>query len=99
MIYLEATTRAIQRHGLDLTYVVVTTGVYSVELGKTINTKTPYVKKLYPKQFIANQYNFPALVGKETIMFYLSNDTTGFIPSINDEITYKTKVYKVQSIQ
>ena len=48
---------------------------------------------------MANQYNYPTLVGKESILFYLANDALNFVPNIDDEISYKGKIYKVQSIQ
>ena len=98
-MFLAMTKRALARHGLDLTYSSVVTGAYSVETGKPTRTKTEYILRLYPKQFVANQYNYPTLVGKESILFYLANDALNFVPNIDDEISYKGKVYKVQSIQ
>jgi hypothetical protein len=88
----------LQIHGLSLTYNSVATGTYDVETGTSAITKTPYVKQMFPKQIVANTYNYPTLVGKEVVMFYLANDSLGFTPKVNDEITYKSLQYKVQSL-
>lgn len=90
---------AIARHGIVMSYDSVITGLYDPNHGKVVNTKATYTVKMYPKQFIANQYNYPTLVGKETIMFYLANSNLGFIPKIGDDVTYKSKAYRIQSIQ
>lgn len=98
-MFLEMTKRALARHGLALVYTSVQTGAYNVELGKPVRIKTNYTLRIYPKQFVANQYNYPTLVGKESVMFYLANDSLSFTPAIDDEIIYKGKTYKVQNIQ
>ena len=99
MQFLDIAKRAILRHGMDLIYATVVTGAYNTATGKPSTVRTEYTKRMYPKQFLANQYNYPTLVGKETVMFYLANDSLGFIPKVNDEIEYKSKTYKVQSVQ
>ena len=97
--YLEIAKRALARHGVDLVYASVTTGTYNVETAKPAITRVEYTKRMYPKQIVANQYNYPTLVGKESLMFYLANAALEFSPKANDEIEYKSKTYKVQSIQ
>lgn len=99
MQFLEITKRALKRHGINMDYTEVSTGAYDPETGKPAIVKTNHTLLMYPKQFIANQYNYPTLVGKESIMFYLTNDNLLFLPKANDEITYKLKKYKVQSVQ
>lgn len=99
MSFLTATQGALQRHGLDLVYSSVTTGAYNVETGSTTNTTVDYTLRMYPKQMQVNHYNYPTLVGKEVIMFYLANPPLSFTPKLNDEITYKNSVYRVQSYQ
>lgn len=96
---LQMTVSAINRHGISMSYTSIVTGAYNVELSKVVNTRTTTTLKMYPKQFIANQYNFPNLIGKETVLFYLPNNSLSFIPKLGDEITYKGSVYRVQSIQ
>lgn len=97
--FLTIVNKLLIYHGQNLTYTKVVTGAYDVETGSPSITKTNYSKKLYPKHFIANNYNYPALIGKETCMFYLANDSLGFTPGLNDEITYNSKTYAVQSYQ
>jgi len=99
MSFLTATQGALQRHGIDLVYSSITTGVYDVETGSTINTSVDYTLRMYPKQIIANNYNYPSLVNKSAIMFYLANPPLLFTPKLNDEIAYKNSVYRVQSYQ
>ena len=99
MSFLTATQGALQRHGLDLVYSTVTTGAYNVETGSTTNTSTNYTLRMYPKQIIANNYNYASLVGKTVVMFYLANPPLAFTPQLNDEIAYKSAVYRVQSYQ
>ena len=99
MSFLTAVQGALQRHGVDLVYSSVTTGVYDVETGGTTNTSVDHTLRMYPKQIIANTYNYPSLVNKNVIMFYLANPPLAFTPKLNDEIAYKNSVYRVQSYQ
>lgn len=96
--FIVSVTRLIAAHGLDLNIASVASGSYNVETAGNSLTKTNYTKKLFPKQVVANNYNYPTLIGKEIVLFYLSNDSLGFTPKINDEITYKSKVFKVSSL-
>ena len=97
--FKQAAIRAVARHKVVLQYTQQTTGNYDIETGKPALVRTTHTVTMYPKQFIANQYNFPTLVGKETIMFFLVNHELGFEPKEQDEIQYKGFVYKVQSRQ
>ena len=100
MSFLTATQGAIARHGIDLSYTSKSqTGSYNVETGTVSETVTTVTLKMYPKQVIANNYNFPTLIGKEVVMFYLANTGLTLVPKLNDTIIYKTHVYTVQSFQ
>ena len=99
MSFQSAVTSAITRHGLSLSYTSVTTGVYDVETGAPAITRVSYSLLMYPKQIIANSYNYPSLVGKESFMFYLSAAGLAFTPKMNDEIIYSGNTYRVQSYQ
>ena len=99
MSFQSAVTSAITRHGLLLSYTSVTTGVYDVETGAPAITRASYSLLMYPKQIIANSYNYPTLIGKESFLFYLSAAGLAFNPKMNDEITYQGFVYRVQSYQ
>ena len=99
MSFLTATQGALSRHGLNLVYSSVTTGAYNVETGTTTNTSVNYTLRMYPKQIIANNYNYPTLVNKSVVMFYLANPPLAFTPKLNDAISYRNFVYRVQSYQ
>lgn len=95
--FLMSAIKMIARHGIDMQYKSITKGAYNPETGTPAVTATIYTLRMYPKQEQATQYNFPDLVGKEVITFYLAH-FTGFTPKVQDEITYKTKVYRVQAL-
>lgn len=99
MSFATAVQGALQRHGTDMVYSSVSTGVYDVETGGTINTSVDFTLRMYPKQIIANNYNYPTLVNKSVVMFYLANPPLAFTPKLNDAISYRNFVYRVQSYQ
>ena len=93
-----STKRALQRHGMDLPYSTITRTVDSIE-GTVTEVITNVTLRIYPEPLQVNQYNFPTLVGKQTVMFYLAADGLTFTPKPSDEITYLGEVYRVNSIQ
>ena len=93
-----STKRALQRHGADLPYSTITRTVEPIE-GTVTEVITNVTLRIYPEPLQVNQYNFPALVGKQTVMFYLAADSLTFTPKPSDEITYLGEVYRVNSIQ
>ena len=93
-----STKRALQRHGMDLPYSTITRTVEPIE-GTVTEVITNVTLRIYPEPLQVNQYNFPALVGKQTVMFYLAADGLTFTPKPSDEITYLGEVYRVNSIQ
>ena len=93
-----STKRALQRHGADLPYSTITRTVDSIE-GTVTEVITSVTLRIYPEPLQVNQWNFPTLVGKQTVMFYLAADGLTFTPKPSDEITYLGEVYRVNSIQ
>ena len=93
-----STKRALQRHGTDLPYSTITRTVEPIE-GTVTEVITNVTLRIYPEPLQVNQYNFPTLVGKQTVMFYLAADGLTFTPKPSDEITYLGEVYRVNSIQ
>lgn len=93
-----STIRALQRHGQDLPYSTTTRVVDPIE-GTVTETLTTSTLRIYPEPMTATQYNFPTLVGKQTVMFYLAADGLTFTPKPSDEITYLGEVYRVNSFQ
>lgn len=93
-----STKRALQRHGQNLTYSTITRVVDPI-LGSATETITSTVLKIYPEPLQANQWNFPTLVGKTVVQFYLAADGLTFTPKPSDEITYQGEVYRINSYQ
>ena len=93
-----STKRALQRHGADLPYSTITRTVDPIE-GSVTEVITNVTLRIYPEPLQVNQWSFPTLVGKQTVMFYLAADGLTFTPKPSDEITYLGEVYRVNSIQ
>lgn len=93
-----ATKRALQRHGQSLTYSSIARVVDPI-LGSATETLTSTTLKIYPEPVQVNQYNYPTLVGKTVVVFYLAADCLTFTPKPSDEITYQGEVYRINSYQ
>ena len=93
-----STKRALQRHGMDLPYSTITRTVDSIE-GTVTEVITNVTLRIYPEPLQVNQYNFPTLVGKAVVQFYLAADGLTFTLKPSDEITYLGEVYRVNSVQ
>lgn len=96
--FLRASVNAIKRNGVDMTYTSIESVMDEIRGVPTV-TETNYTLRIYPKQIQANQYNYPTLVGKEVIMFYLANNNLPFQVKVSDLITYKGHKYRVYSFQ
>lgn len=96
--YLSIVLRAINQHGKNCTYSVVTEGEYNVETGATTNTQTAYSIRMYKKHIRASQYNFPNMIGRDSALFYLANNSLSFLPSPQDKITIDSVTYIVDSV-
>ncbi len=95
---VRSTKRALDRHGQSLPYSTITRTVDDI-LGTVTETATNVTLKIYPEPVQANQYNFPTLVGKTVVQFYLAADGLAFAPKVSDEITYQGEVYRINSYQ
>ena len=93
-----STERALQRHGMDLPYSTSTRTVDPIE-GTVTEVPTSVTLRIYPEPLQVNQYNFPTLVGKTVVQFYLAADALTFTPKPSDEITYLGDVYRINSFQ
>lgn len=96
MNFEQAVITFIQRHGVPIVYKKIQEGTYDPSVGMSVNTETLVNLKSYPKQIKANQYNYPNLIGKEVVLFYVKFDPTLAI-SNSDWIVYNTKTYKIDS--
>lgn len=95
---VRSTKRALARHGQSLLYSTITRVVDSI-LGTVVETTTSATLKIYPEPIQATQWNFPTLVGKQVVQFYLAADGLTFTPKVSDEITYQSEVYRINSFQ
>ena len=93
-----STKRALERHGQSLPYSTITRTVDPI-LGSATEVITSITLKMYPEPLQVNQYNFPTLVGKTVVQFYLAADGLTFTPKPSDEITYQGDVYRINSFQ
>jgi len=96
--FLASTKYQIDRHGENMSYVVVTEGSYNIETGSVSNTNTTYTVKMYKKHIKANQYNYPNLIGQDAAIFYLTNYDLQFTPAVRDKIIDSTGTYVIDSI-
>lgn len=99
--FLQSSIRLIKRNGIGVNYFSISglPGSYNVETGKTTTSEINYSVIVYPKQISATQYFYPNLIGKDSILFYLANDSLGFTPKIGDSIEYKNSKYRIVSMQ
>lgn len=95
---VRSTKRALQRHGMDLLYSTVVRTVDPIE-GTVTEVITDITLRIYPEPLQVNQWNFPTLVGKTVVQFYLAADGLSFTPKVSDEVTYLGEVYRVNSFQ
>lgn len=97
--FVRAINSAIERHGIISTYKTVADPAYNITTGIVTAAETSYSFKIYMKQLIANQFNYPNLIGKEAGVFYIDASRITFIPKVQDLIIYNSKTYKIQSLQ
>jgi len=90
--------RALQRHGANLKYTTTVVVVNENE-GTVTQTPTDFTLRIYPRPIQTNQYNFPTLVGKQVVMFYLAAEDLTFDVKPSDTIEYLGDVYRINSFQ
>ena len=98
-LFARATQQAIERHGILGTYKSLSNPSYNITTGVVTSSETSYSFKMYMKQLIANQFNYPDLINKEVGIFYIDTSRITFIPKVQDLVIYNGKTYKVQSFQ
>ena len=97
--FLLASIDAINRNGIDCSYIKVQTGVYDIETSSVTNTEVSYPVRMYKKHVKTNQYSYPNLIGKNTGLFYLANYQLAFTPYPKDKIIYNNETYIVDSYE
>lgn len=91
--------RQITRHGIDVTYIAVTEGTYNSDTGSVTNTETETSIKSYPKSLVANQYNFPNLIGKTLTEWLVIASNLSSKPNPQDKIKVGSEVHSVVSVK
>lgn len=91
--------RTLIRQGVNVTYTTVTTSAYNVNTGIAANTESSVTVKAYPKHIIANQYNYPNLIGKTLREFYIAGNALASPPKSTDKIVYNSDTYTVSSLR
>lgn len=96
-LFVASTRRMIEQYGSQISYRSFSEPVYNIETGKTVESP-PTVKQLkaYKKHIIANQYNYPNLIGKEVAEFYAYAGSFDEKPKVNDKIVVDDETYTVQ---
>ena len=97
--FLQATIRLITRHGISVKYVVVTEGEYNSDTGSVTNTEVETDIISYPKRFVANQYLYPNLSGKEAMEWLIVASDLSSKPNAQDKIKRGSTVYTVDSVK
>lgn len=97
MVGFSGADRLINKHGVDIEYVVVTEGGYDVETGTNTNRTVSTVIRSYPKRLNITQFNYPNLIGKQAIEFLVIGGVLTNPPQLNDKIIYDSVEYNVQS--
>ena len=95
-LHLRASIDAVNRNGLTLTYSSITKTIDKIN-STVVEVLNNHSVKIYPKNIVTTQYNYPDLIGKNVVMFYLANDSLTFVPNVGDVITYNGLKYKIQS--
>lgn len=94
-----ATKKLVSQHALSCTYSSNTVGTYDPATSKVTRASTDYTLNMYPKHITATAYNYPSLIGKQIIEFYLVNESLAFVPKVGDIITFNSVKYTVTSFR
>lgn len=95
--FLDVTKQYLALHGKLAQYTRTSAGVYDIETGVATNTTLVINVQVYKKHIKTSQYNYPNLIGKDAVVFYLANDALNFLPKSKDKITYDNVEYTVDS--
>ena len=96
--FLQITIEAIKRNQKPVQYVEVQVGEYNTSTATVVNTEVTHNLQVYKKHIVANDYNFPNLIGKEVANFYIVNNGITFVPKSRDKIIQDSKQYSIESV-
>lgn len=95
-LFVISTRRMIDQYGANITYSSVSDPAYNYETGRATATASNKVFKAYKRHIVANQYNYPNLIGKDIAEFYVYAASFDSTPKINDKIVQGGETYTVQ---
>lgn len=98
-IYLKEVKKNIDREGVQITYIRVVSGSYSINTGSLTNTETNFELKAYPKKYTASQYNYPSLIGKDTSEWLICPLDLNYKPKVQDIIEYNNSRHFVEVVK
>lgn len=96
--FLQITFNAIKRNSIPVQYIQVQIGEYDTSTATIANTEITHDIQVYKKHIVANEYNFPNLIGKEVANFYIVNKDITFTPKTRDIIRQSGKEYSIESV-
>lgn len=88
----------IKRHGLWMILKKVGPVVFNETTLISTATETDHDIKSYPKHVTATPHNYPNLIGKDVVMFYIGSSCEVF-PEELDIMLYDDKRYVIDKIQ
>jgi len=95
--FIQAAKELIYRNGVQISFVVVTEGIYTPATGSSANTETTTTVTAFPKKVHATSYNYPNLVGKEVVEYLIVATDLVTKPKMHDKITRGSDTYSVNS--
>jgi hypothetical protein len=97
--FTAAAKRLIERNGISCTYTTVTPGAYDVNTSSVTNTEVNTTLVSYMKHVVANQFNFPNMIGKDVGEFYILASSLSSKPKPADKLLFSGNKYTVQSVR
>lgn len=95
-LFVTSTKKMIEQYGSNVTYRSVSEPTYDFDTGRATATSSDKTFKAYKRHVVANQYNYPNLVGKDVAEFYVYAASFDSKPKINDKIVQDGETYTVQ---
>lgn len=89
--------KLVYQHGVDVSYVKVTEGVYDVNTSSITNTESTSTIKAFPKKLKISSYSYPDLVGKVATEFIIVSQDLASDPDTQDKIIFNQETLTVYS--
>jgi len=97
--FIQAVKDSVYSHGIDITFITVTEGIYDTSTGSVMNTEVNTTVKAFPKNVKTNQYNFPNLIGKQVTEFLIVPADLLVKPNPQDKVIRGGVTYTIDSVK